>query len=931
MYDQAYANFFKELGDDGLADAAARLFAGKQAMRLFPGVGDGPLERLFNQLSPFFSYQFKNHVLFLGEMMGHPAFFNWFNRIGDYIEKNNRERWAVEHPTWVLDEKNARLIELPWSPGTFIDFGQFSDIQRGIAPLYKSGGNQTVIQFASQFVRLAGANDINVVGGMLNAFHIPNRLAWVQKTKDGYPTGEWEQVEVPWQAPWGADANALNAFWPIEAAASLKSSMDKGLSIQETTLLFFNTMFFGGLKQYDVGAGLQSYYYALKLKDPEAAQKWLDGSSDGASLQVYWTEQRQKPRDSWTLQSIRDLAKPPKPEDANEWLHDQSSSFQQKVGHSWGELAALGKKWDHQIWGLTPGTKEYAAAVLQASTERYAFFNSHPELYEHMSHSKTLSDWSKMFTNWELDDLTSAFYNIKAPKASDFKTAKEWQDANALWEKQRTEFLRTYPAVAQRLANSSSALEAIWKSTEQGWFDILDRVGVRSIALEASKQAKDFDLVDQLYVVNELSYETLNRDTIVEYFDPTTDFASLPKGVVGPAQLLPGGLFPNVKILPDFNKWRWDRMTIEEQAQKVRTDKYIDKMKGIIGKAKAGGKFDPAVFVRELKKDPWALAEYFRNNPGKREQWAASDAYFKAISRYGILMKQGKFDEAGRYFDSLSAAHKARYFAKHPDRKAKMQQNLAYMSLMKRWVSFYQRKDFEGGAAYFDKLPQWAKDRYYKKHPKGSGGYSNSPYGKAMGAWIGLIKAGKKDEAKAYFDAMPKAFKDRYYAKHPDQKLAADIKRTGQLGQYFAADDAGRAVYLKDNPEFAKWLKANDTSDSKRRMLIMAAYRALPKDDQWLRRVYREKYPEIFSQEATGERSLKKTYAYLAAHPDLNPSFEKWVAAIWASYAENAKHTQNPPRPPVADHSRMQEHGVNRKVLPHRGKSAAWVRLHSLS
>jgi hypothetical protein len=85
--------------------------------------------------------------------------------------------------------------------------------------------------------------------------------------------------------------------------------------------------------------------------------------------------------------------------------------------------------------------------------------------------------------------------------------------------------------------------------------------------------------------------------------------------------------------------------------------------------------------------------------------------------------------------------------------------------------------------------------------------------------------------------------------------------------------------------------------------------------------VFREKYPEVFSVEGVGEASLKRTYAKLSENPDMIPSFEKWVAAIWASYAENAKHTKAPPKPVVFDHKRQQRR--------HGGRSAAWVRLHS--
>ena len=262
----------------------------------------------------------------------------------------------------------------------------------------------------------------------------------------------------------------------------------------------------------------------------------------------------------------------------------------------------------------------------------------------------------------------------------------------------------------------------------------------------------------------------------------------------------------------------------------------------------------------------------------------------------------------------------------------KISQNLDYMHYMKTWTTFYAHRDYAGGAKYFASLPAWVKARYSAGNPKYGGGSSggSSAYSKAMGTWIGLLKANKQDEAKKFFDSMPQAFRDRYYAKHPDQRLRNDVKRTGQLAEYFNADDANRIQYLKDNPEFAKWLAKNDTSAAQHKMLVTQAYMAIPKTDAWLRRIFRDRFPEVFSSAGTGVSSLKNTYAALAAHGEIIPSFNEWVKAIWDSYAENAKHTKGPGRAVKSDHSLMRQHGTTRKVQPHSGKSAAWVRLHSV-
>src|SRR5204863_8378345 len=128
-------------------------------------------------------------------------------------------------------------------------------------------GKATVGSLVSQFARLAGANDINLVLGVLNAMHFGQRQEWVEgRDENGFPTGEWTQVEVPWEAPWSSEAaNWMNSFWPIEVAGTLfpaiKHAMEGNFTPQEATILAYQVGFFGGLKQHDRGAGLNYFYY----------------------------------------------------------------------------------------------------------------------------------------------------------------------------------------------------------------------------------------------------------------------------------------------------------------------------------------------------------------------------------------------------------------------------------------------------------------------------------------------------------------------------------------------------------------------------------------------------------------------------------------------------------------------------------------------
>ena len=928
MYDGVKADFLKELKDPALAEAATLKFISKEVPRLWPTVGDGPIEKMFNELSPFMSYQFKNRTLFIGEFMSHPAFYNYLNRIGDAVEAHNRQEWAKTHPvTQPLTDNLARLIELPWAPGVFFDVGSLSDASRGLKPLYKmaGGGGMTITDFSALWVRLVNPAEQNIAGSIFNHFNLFPRYDWKPiLDASGSPTGRYERVQVPWQAPWGGVADWKNSFWPLELLNNFQKASGDGLTIQEATVLGFQALAFGGTKIYDRGAGLNMYYWALKGKNPDAAKAFML-TADGTALRSYWVSKAfNKGVAFYTPEVMVAVLNPSKP-DPNPWLHSQSPEYQAKIHADLAALDTQGAKWDDIIARLTPGTQEYSNAKLEAATAFYQFYASHPEMYEFQSMHKTPEQWAATLGKFQTDQAVQGYYNMVVPKQGDFKTAALWQAAVMQWKTARVAYLKAFPTAAAAIGAARTGMEGIWAAQEQGWFNTLDQIGTRSIAIEAARQSKDFPLTDQLYLLNELQYSTLSKDTAVFYYDKPTDFL---KGDTFGHPLL-----SRVKILPDFNSWRFSRMTEQQKSDAVRSSKYAEGIKSIIAMAKGSSNFG-ATFVQQLKQHPDLLAEYFRRNPGKREQWASTDSYIKTMMSYGALVHSGQFTKADALFKSIPDWMKARYYAKHPEKKAALAKNMEYMSFMNKWTNFYRHRDYAGGAAYFDKLPTWVKDQYSAKHPQGSSaitGKGTSPYAKAMGTWVGMLQKGDHAGAKTYFDSLPQAFKDRYYAKHPQQKIQSDIKHTGMLGQYFAADDAGRAAYINANPEFAMWLKANDTSASQERMLIAAAYSAIPKDDQWLKRVFREKFPAVFSQQSKGDSALKAVYKQLTMHPDLLPAYNSWVAGVWASYAEEIKNTKAHPRPVLSDHSRERQHGTNRVAKSHHGMSAAWVRIHSIT
>jgi hypothetical protein len=172
-----------------------------------------------------------------------------------------------------------------------------------------------------------------------------------------------------------------------------------------------------------------------------------------------------------------------------------------------------------------------------------------------------------------------------------------------------------------------------------------------------------------------------------------------------------------------------------------------------------------------------------------------------------------------------------------------------------------------------------------------------------MGRWVKTFDGPDKGAGMKFFWSMPKWVRDRYFASHPGKRVEfeAKLKYGALLADYFTADDGMRPRFLSAHPDFARWLLTN--MKSSKTILILAAYAAIPKTDQWLRRVMREKYPEVFSQEAKGEQRLRRVYEKLGRHPAMLPAFEEWEKAILAAYEEMLRKSGARPRQVTLDHA----------------------------
>jgi len=74
-------------------------------------------------------------------------------------------------------------------------------------------------------------------------------------------------------------------------------------------------------------------------------------------------------------------------------------------------------------------------------------------------------------------------------------------------------------------------------------------------------------------------------------------------------------------------------------------------------------------------------------------------------------------------------------------------------------------------------------------------------------------------------------------------------------------------------------------------------YRAIPSTEPWLKRTFRERFPEIFSAEAAGERKLRRIASTLAEHPEMLPFYERALRLQTSLYTEQLKRSLQPPKP----------------------------------
>lgn len=932
MYPQVFTEFKKALGNDELADAAAKNFIKERINRMWPTAGHGPLERLWNRLVPFASYSVRNKVLFISEAVNHPVLINYVNRIGDYIEEENLKQWEKDNPGTEMPENKRRQISLPWAPDQYLDLSTFSDAARGLKPLFDASVPKTVGDQIASWVRVVNPGVQAGIYAMFNAFGIDRKQQWVAVMKNGFPTGEYRLVDVPWLEPWSKDVPDIGSvFWFADAIQSANELGVGGWTAGEVSQMVGQALFFNGITTYDQGAVYASFYFNLKAKDPKAAARWLLETRQGQMAQDWLESKATQPKDFMnTLHNIEIAGK-----DTAQWFHAQDEAVQERIREGRDKISDIRDAYAAELALLTPGTAAYREMKARMYMAINNVYLNTPELLMANVFGKTSAEWSQQLEDWQTDKLMDTFMAMtgQRPQRGDYDSMRDYNKAVAAWNTQKQVFLQQYPQVAQRLNAGRTELDRLRDQVQKEWDTILGRIAKRGEAIEEAQKILDAagrdstagrqaqDRLDALYLANDLDYSLLERDQAASYFDES-DFKTLPPGVLGPAQLK-SGLIARSTVLLDFDRVRYEKALREGTLDDfLAQQKYGADMKAAISYAKGGdpfGEFDGKKFYQYMQAHPNLRERYFAKNPAKETEWTRSAAYVEGMrAAINFAKRGGGFDAAAfvQYMKSHPDLLK-QYFARHPGKEAQWAQNEAYIRNISVWGKLVGAGRWDEANAAWDRLPQWVKDRYLAKHPEKKGrAIKTTEYLGYMSTWVKMFDKGDRNAAMKYFQSLPSWVKERYYQKHPENRAKFELQAemSVKLQNYFASSKEDQAKYLAANPDLQKWLAKNATQGAQDRNAILAAYRSIPSGEAWLRRVFREKYPEIFSQEAAGERRLRKVYDTLAEHPDVLPEFEAWVKAIWDTYAEMLKHGNRPLSSYITSERRVPERDFNQSL-----------------
>lgn len=948
MWDKFRHTVLKDMDDD-LAELAIKTQVSRELDRIFPTLKNaGPIERILNEFSPFLSYNIKNQYIWIREAATHPVLLVRINQAQKVLAAYNEDRWKEEHPGEPLPPNWDRLkLQFPlgeiFGEPYWLDLGIFSDAGRGLKLLYD--GDKTIADHLYDLFRPFSPMQISVFREVANNFGldiegVTTQYKWFPVLdSDGNPTGSYERRKTPIGTEWGkAHLEWGDIFWPAPMVGALIDAAN-GKKIEPKTIIqmLARMSFFKEFGTVDPYQTLNLQYQTLKGIDPAAAEKFLL-TPEGQKLKEYWRVRGLLPKSHYVDPLLFEDLNNIDPKVARSaFIATQPPDFMKRVREGYDKMTSMEDYYDAKMKTVEYGSPEWKRMKLERKAAALQIYRDYPELIDYESIGRTDAEWVERNRRWQIDAQEDTFYEQfgEWPKREDYKNDKAYQKARKEFKEGRDAYLKAFPGVANRLNSSYDALGAAEKKVRDYWSRALDRIARRDKRIKALTEAGKYEEASRLYDLNELDNTLLEREAMAVLFDKKT------------TTMIGGSLISRtaarIGLVQDFEHKRMEAMDPAERRKAQKEAEYQRRMRVLRERATKNGKFDPAIFYRIMKNNPELRDQWFDHTPGKRAEWEQNEQYMNFWGRFHRLANAGRWDAAWDAFDSAPAWIRARYYAKNPDARAAHERGSKYYGYMSRWAQLLDGKDLQKAFDYFDNLPEWVKDQYFENNPdskmrrdgapsgkggkwvdygpsKGGPSLSDaqfSQYTKMMGKWVNLLKTQGKEVANDYFRSMPQWAQDFYAARHPDKALLRESDaQLKKMAMFFLADEAHQNEMIASDPSILKWLHEN-ASGTQRINAIMYLYASLP-DDAWMKRTFREKYPEVFSPEAKGERTIQGVLDKLAENPRLQPGFLAALQSLWDGVAEAQKHQLAPPK-------QMEMDREKRRRKSHRHRSAKEV------
>jgi hypothetical protein len=932
----------------------------REILRLFPTLDTaGPVERFINKLMPFISYNFKNRVLWMGEVFEHPWMLYVISEAQGALVQYNREWWESEHPGETMPEWLFHMIRIPGTD-MFLDIGMFTDSARGAELLFnhdKGGGGAGIGEVLQTLIRPLPAQRAFINKAAYDMFGVGGRWRYERVFDEN---GLWDgktvrQVQIPPGTPWGEKPldYVRDYFWLPSFAEQVDSALKDGeMSYADAIRTMGTLISFGEFAEPSKYFMVIQQYF--KLPTDEARAAFLETEA-GQWLKEHWDQEYFKPTDTAASPFAFNYAAGPPTEDEirKRFLMQQPPDVRERFFDGWSEAEALQEYWDEQIDGAK-GQAERQRLWGLRRTSLTQFYHERPWLWQYAGMGMSEEEFEGFQGRRLIDDQRNVLFDVwgwdKAPTDPDERAA---------WEQERNEWIKAHPALRADLQKVKDSYERSVVERNRRWKKLISLGEANTRVKELAYDRDDQKLVDatdglRKFISDGFNMEAFGYDKDREQY----------------------------RVKADSLTSKLRRAAGDPQA--VADALYAQRMEAVW--EKAGD--DPLKWHNIVDRNKDLKRQYFTKNPEKKLTWEQDGKYLEFWGRMGRLADKGRWDQ---YWDSWDAAPqwtKDRFRAGNPKKYREFVQSARYSHYMGTWVGMFDTRGPAAAMAYFHNLPEWAKERYYANHPgqsfSANGGrgfeyvsmlnrmfdqidggnwdaaervwnqapawmrrryYANNPdstlfrggggvsgysgggggipdakykkYIQSMKQWTNLLRDGKESEAVKYFHNLPQWMQDFYVRNNPDKSLVKeDMKMQALLEDYFLADPAHQQEMLRNNPRLARWLNENDTQTA-RRNAIEYLYSRLP-DDPWLKRVYREKYPEIFGDEAVGKRRREEVADTLADHPEFRGPWMEWLEGIYDTLQEAMKYMTGRPKQVEIDHTRMQRKG-------YRGMSAEEV------